>query len=106
MPHAQAHESPRSNARRNLRTPNDTPVIVAPCQHQHVASRFVMVRPSGNPGHLPRVLDNGSVAPLGYEIIISLKAANLCVRGELAVTLNSFRYVLGATLTSGRNEHD
>src|ERR1035438_1489989 len=65
-----------------------------------------MLRGAGNPGHLPRVLDNGRVAPLRHDIIVGLKVIDTCVRGELAVTFNSLRYALAATLTSGRDEDD
>src|ERR1035441_1741292 len=65
-----------------------------------------MLRAAGNPGHLPRVLDHGRLAPLRHDIIVGLKVIDSCVGGELAVTFNSLRYALAATLTSGRDEDD
>src|ERR1019366_7521336 len=65
-----------------------------------------MLRLAGNPGHLPRVLDNGRVAPLRHDIIVGLKVIDSRVGGELAVAFNSLRYALAAPLPSGRDEDD
>lgn len=65
-----------------------------------------MLRPANNPCHLPRILDDNSVAPLRNEMIAGLKAIDLCTGGELAITFNSPRNALHARFAAGRNEDD